>query len=251
MHRHVQVTVNYAQSNPNPKVNASTGIPGLDVVSWANWCFPGGANLSRDVFQALVSEAAVANSNDLKEADAIRWAEGYAFPKALLLNDESCLRSAMLDFTVMVKRRQTSMSEWRLNPSRAGRLRDDNPAKALMMELCEGMKVHLPENFIPNGLTDFSALRPSYLSVAPAVNKMLGALVEQGLAILLSYEAAIRYVPRLHFSKAHWTPKRGKPSGRPLGDLTFVEGTPLNTPETAAALTMGRSSTLQSIRLRP
>jgi hypothetical protein len=39
----------------------------------------------------------------------------------------------------------------------------------------------------------------------------------------------------LHFSKAHWTPKKGKPSGRPLGDLTFVEGTPLNTPETAAA----------------
>ena len=129
MHRHVQVTVNYAQSNPNPKVNASTGLPGLDIVSWANWCFPGGANLSRDVFQALVSEAAVANSNDLKEADAIRRAEGYTLPKALLLNDESCLRSAMLDFAVMVKRRQTSMSEWRLNPSRAGRLRDDNPAK--------------------------------------------------------------------------------------------------------------------------
>ena len=59
---------------------------------------------------------------------------------------------------------------------------------------------------------------------------MLGALVEQGLAILLSYESAIRYVPRLHFSKAHWTPKRGEPSGRPLEDLTFVEGTPLNTP---------------------
>ena len=141
----------------------------------------------------------------------------------------------MLDFTVMVKRRQTSMSEWRLNPARAGRLRDDNPAKALMIELCDGMKVHLPANFVPNGITDFSALRPSYLSVAPAVNKMLGALVEQGLAILLSYDSAIRYVPRLHFIKAHWTPKRGKPSGRPLGDLTFVEGTPLNTPETAAA----------------
>ena len=195
MHRHVLVAVNYAQSTPNSKVDASTGLPGVDVILWANWCFPGGSSLSRNVFQALVSEAAVANSNDLKEADAIRWAEGHTFPKSLRLNDESCLRSAMLDFTVMVKRRQTSMSEWRLNPARAGRLRDDNPAKALMIELCDGMKVHLPANFVPNGITDFSALRPSYLSVAPAVNKMLGALVEQGLAILLSYDLEIRYVP--------------------------------------------------------
>ena len=121
-----------------------------------------------------------------------------------------------------------------------------------MMELCEGMKVHLPENFIPNGLTDFSALRPSYLSVAPAVNKMLGALVEQGLAILLSYEAAIRYVPRLHFSKAHWTPKRGKPSGRPWG-ISPSSKAPLSTPlrrQQPLRPTMGRSSTIQSIRLR-
>ena len=180
-------------------------------------------------------EAAVANRDDLKEADAIRWADGYAFPKSLLTNDASCLRSAMLDFTTMVARRQKSMASNRLNLSRATRLRDDNPAKALMIELCDGMKVHLPEHFVPNGLTDLSPLRPSYLSVAPAVNKILGAIVEQGLAILLSYDSAIRYVPRLHFCKAHWTPKKGKPSGRPLGDLTFVEGTPLNTPETAAA----------------
>jgi hypothetical protein len=35
--------------------------------------------------------------------------------------------------------------------------------------------------------------------------------------------------------KAHWTVKKGKPSGRPLGDLSNVDGTKINTDATAAA----------------
>jgi hypothetical protein len=33
----------------------------------------------------------------------------------------------------------------------------------------------------------------------------------------------------LHLCKAHWTVKKGKPSGRPLGDLSIVDGTKINT----------------------
>ena len=78
-------------------------------------------------------------------------------------------------------------------------------------------------------------MRATYVSVASAVNKKLGDIVEQKLAFILSFVSAKRYVHRLHLGKAHWTKKKGKPSGRPLGDLTFVDGTPLNTPETSAA----------------
>ena len=42
-------------------------------------------------------------------------------------------------------------------------------------------------------------------------------------------------VPNLHLSKAHGTVKKGKPSGRPLGDLSNVDGTQLNTDQTAEA----------------
>jgi hypothetical protein len=52
---------------------------------------------------------------------------------------------------------------------------------------------------------------------------------------LFPLETSQRFVPDLHLCKAHWTRKKGKASGRPLGDLTFVDGTPLNTLETAAA----------------
>ena len=64
---------------------------------------------------------------------------------------------------------------------------------------------------------------------------MLGDVVEQRLAFLLPLDMARTYVPQLHLCKAHWTRKKGKASGRPLGDLTYVDGTPINTPETSAA----------------
>jgi hypothetical protein len=59
--------------------------------------------------------------------------------------------------------------------------------------------------------------------------------VEQKLAFLIPLETAQRYVPELHLCKAHWCTNEGKASGRPLGDLSYVDGTPLNTDETAAA----------------
>jgi hypothetical protein len=64
---------------------------------------------------------------------------------------------------------------------------------------------------------------------------MLGAVVEQKLAFLIPLEMAQRHVPERHLCKAHWCTKKGKASGRPLGDLSYVDGTPLNTNETAAA----------------
>jgi hypothetical protein len=125
---------------------------------------------------------------------------------------------------------------WRINPERVNGLRDDNPDKPLMGELARGMTVHRTEGFKPNGNLPRTPLRATYVTVAPAVNKMLGDLVEQKLAFILPLEMAQQHVPDLHMCKAHWTRKKGKASGRPLGDHTFVDGTPLNTPETAAAV---------------
>lgn len=79
--------------------------------------------------------------------------------------------------------------------------------------------------------------RPIYETVASAVNKMLGAIVAQELAFLLPLEMAQQHVPNLHLCKAHWTVKKGKACGRPLGDLSNVDGTKLNTDQTAEAAT--------------
>lgn len=53
---------------------------------------------------------------------------------------------------------------------------------------------------------------------------------------------AKEYIPNLHLCKGHWTTKKGKPSGRTLGDLYNVDGTAINTDETkfAAAAYYGK-----------
>ena len=51
--------------------------------------------------------------------------------------------------------------------------------------------------------------------------------MEQKLAFLLPLDMAQEHVPNLHLCKAHWTTKKGKASGRPLGDLSNVDGTPI------------------------
>ena len=106
-----------------------------------------------------------------------------------------------------------------------------------MTDLVDGMRVAIPEGFVPNGHQPRSPLRVSYETVSSAVHKMLGAVRKERLAFLLPLALAQTYIPNLHLCKAHWTTKKGKPSGRPLGDLTNVDGTPLNTPATADAAT--------------
>lgn len=72
-----------------------------------------------------------------------------------------------------------------------------------MTDLVNGMRVALPEGFVPNGHQPRSPL----------------------------------HLCNLHLCKAHWTTKKGKASGRPLGDLSNVDGTQLNTDATADAAT--------------
>ena len=205
------------------------------VISWARECFAGGLTTQPGDLSRLIQEASDAARNDFDEASAIAWANGYEFPQDMVMSDTALLRAHQLDFKAMVRRRLKSLAPNRLNPQRVNGLRDDNPDKYLMGELARGMTVHRPEGFTPNGNLPRTPLRATYVTVAPAVNKMLGDLVEQKLAFILPLEMAQRHVPDLHLCKAHWTRKKGKASGRPLGDLTFVDGTPLNTPETAAA----------------
>jgi hypothetical protein len=73
--------------------------------------------------------------------------------------------------------------------------------EAELHELAGGMKVHLPEGFETNGLMPRTDLRPIYETVASAVNKMLGALVDQRLALLLPLEVAQQHVPTYIYVK--------------------------------------------------
>lgn len=208
-----------------------------NIMTWASCFFPGVRSQCAAQLRLLLREAQVASQNELGVKDAIAWAEGFQFPQRMISNDASCLRAAQLNFTVMVTRRLKILSSDRLSKVRVASLRHDNPEQKLMYDLADGMRVFLPTDFTPNGNAVRSPLRESYVAVSHAVNKMLSETISSRLAFLLPRYEAQQYVPRLHYCKAHWTPKKGKPSGRPLGDLTYVDGMPVNTDETAESAT--------------
>ena len=166
--------------------------------------------------------------NDFGVEAANEWANGYAFSSEIVDSDVGCLQAAQLDFQSMVERRLKILSKDRLSRTSVASFSPDNPELVLMADLAEGMRVAIPEG---------SPLRASYEAVSSAVNKMLGAIIEQRLAFILPLDLAQAYIPNLHLCIAHWTTEKGKASGRPLGDLSNVDGTPLNTDATADAAT--------------
>ena len=205
------------------------------MAEWAARCFTRGGTTGEGEIKALIIEAAEAARDDFNAASAVTWAAGYSFPEEYRASDMRCLQAAQLNFSSMVARRLKILAPVRLNKERVEGLRADNPERELMFDLAIGTKVHPLEGFVPNGNQEPSPLRPTYVEVHSSVNRMLGDVIQQRLAFILQSEVAKRHVPRLHLCKAHWTRKKGKASGRPLGDLTFVDGTPLNTTATAAA----------------
>lgn len=236
---HGDLVSNDSDLNQNSLFHESGIVDTTDTITasnrWAMSLFSSHSESMKLDLRSLIEEAARHAGMEHGEAAARGWANGYTLPQRYIDSDIKCLRAASLDFVKMVRRRQTTLSPERLNPGRIGRLREDNPERHLLLDLAIGMKVHLPEGFVPNGRTAPSPLRKTYIAVSTAVNKMLSDLVEQRLSFLIPYSVAKEHIPNLHLAKAHWTRKKGKPSGRPLGDMTFVDGTPLNTVETAAA----------------
>ena len=202
---------------------------------WVEACFPGGTVSGEAQIHALVKEATDAARSDYGVEAALAWADGYVFPPEAIKWDTACLESAGWDFEVMVRERLHSLAANRMSDARIAVLREDNPERALIRDLVIGMKVHVPKGFEPNGHQPRSGFRDSYMDVAPSMNEVYGAVIANRLAFLLPLDLALRHVPNLHLSKAHWCPKKGKPSGRPLGDLSNVDGTRINTDETAKA----------------
>ena len=202
----------------------------IEIMECAAAYFLDGETPARETLQNTTAEAVEAADTNYGVAEANEWANGFQFPQDVLDSDLRCFRAAQLNFETMVRRQLRSLKENRLNPATI-----NNPERNLLLDLAEGMRVPRPEGFVPNGKLPLAPLRPSYLKVARAVNKMIASTVAEKLGFLLPKALAVQTIPNLHLCTAHWTPKKGKKSGRPIGDLTFVEGVALNLEETTAA----------------
>ena len=63
----------------------------------------------------------------------------------------------------MIRRSLKTLQHKWLNLVRVEELRSDNPERELMRDLAGDMRIFLPDGFVPNGLSDKSVLRDSYI----------------------------------------------------------------------------------------
>ena len=177
----------------------------------------------------IIHEATIFADKNYGIEAAVQWGNGYTFPPSMLRESVILFKLSGYNLPSMVTTRLRHLSHCRLSPDRVNSLSTNNPERRLLFDLSKGMRVSIPDSFKPNGNSVLTPLRSTYVTVHTAVNKLMGDLIIKGLAFLLPKSLAIRHIPNLHFAKAHWAPKSGKPSGRAIGDLTFMDGTPLNT----------------------
>ena len=139
------------------------------------------------------------------------------------------LQTVGYDLPSRVIRRRHEFQPTRMSVERANSLSINNPERERLYDLAEGILVPITEEFQPNANLALTPLRSTYIKVHTAVNRLIGNLIENGLAFVIPKDIAMKHITDLHIAKAHWAPKTGKASGRAISDLTFVDGTSLNT----------------------
>ena len=169
------------------------------------------------------------------EQDALIWADGYHFPGNISDRDTLALKSVGYDLSALVRQRQHLMRHDRLSLSRIDKLGFENKDTLLLREMVVGMEIVVDSTFVPNGKPP--RMRPKYLRLAPAVNKILFDLHQDGHVLIVPTDVA-QAIPGIHYSSTNWAPKAGKPQGRQLGDPSNVlEGSALNSEEVKAMVT--------------
>ena len=154
--------------------------------------------------------------------DAEEWGDHYEVSDDLVRSDEALFKASMRDIKVMTTRRQKKLLVNRLNTMRVELYtRTDNPEREKLMLLAnKGMPLLLRDGFTPNGQGKLPPLRKTYTAVKSAVNRLLVENFHSlGLAFILTKSTALT-IPGIHFSPLHWTEKKGKRQGRPIGDCS-------------------------------
>ena len=73
------------------------------IMVTAKRMFASDNDLSSHALEQLMADAIASSDNSYGVKEAVKWAEGYEFPQALVDSDLRLFRAAHLDFTKMVK----------------------------------------------------------------------------------------------------------------------------------------------------
>ena len=165
------------------------------------------------------------------EEDAVDWSRGedgepFQFPASAGVADGNELDAYKGDLAALVRRRQQQLAAVRMSRERIARVVDQHdPDQAGLLDIVDGMGIFVceegPNAFKPSAQPP--PLRNKYKRVAPAVNKMIWDLHEQGHVLLLPTEKA-KKIKGINFIAAHWAKKFKKRQGRPIIDPSRGQG---------------------------
>ena len=175
----------------------------------------------------LIIEAVMQCDLNYGEKAAIAWGDGFRWKETALAADLAMFEENGFDVSRMAHIRLNALKIDRLNLERVAGLRSDNPELERLKDLCEGMRVPKPADFVPNGKESSKGLHKVYKRVFAAVNKMLGDLHDQQLGFVLPEDLVRKHVIH-HRMLGKWAQKKGKECGRNIGDMSFGEPPYLN-----------------------
>jgi hypothetical protein len=198
-----------------------------EVLKTAGSYFGATVPLSNEKVLALFERAKLQEQNTPGVKEAVGWAANYEIDSKVVEENEARFRAHGLDFEQMATRQQGNYGMDRFSEEKIKSLSSDNPEIPKLVELAKGMPTELPPEFECNGRLPSKGFSGSYEKVAPAFHKLLMAIHDKGLAIILTAVMAF-HIFGLHFGVARWVPKTGKVEGRPIVDLTHCTGDPLN-----------------------
>ena len=151
-------------------------------------------------------------------------ANEHRFPSDIALRDTDALHAAGSLPDLAKQRHSTMAREGRLSRASIDSVvPPDDPDYQRLLDLIDGIHIDVAADFIYNGTEELPPLWVKYLRLTPAVNKLMAELHDRGLIFIIPTAIAFT-IPGIHFSQTHWTVKKGKEQGRPIGDASSLEG---------------------------
>ena len=197
---------------PGPKIDP---VKIAEIALTISRHFVGVTALSADHIEALVKESYQYVDEVYGVETAVLWAEGFKVPTAAVADDMELFCTLGYSLEALARLRLGGIQHTRLSADRIALcISDGNPELVRLHGLAAGMRVPLPQGFEPNGRFPRVKLRSLYLRAQTAVNKMLYALYEQKLAIILPREVVESSGVKYHTSAAHLDRAEGQSVGQ-------------------------------------
>ena len=221
-----------------PEVGGAGQIPellsaeSLNISGWLEQLFAVDGVGRREV-ESVLGAAFAANDQKFGEDAAVSWANDFQIPRALLDEHERRFLDSGSSVSAMAALSLDALRGSRMSYESIERVISGlNPEVEKLRMLVAGMPLMVAGDFVACSAVALPKLSAVYDRVAPAVDRMIFEdFIDKGLALVVRKELVVASGILFHLSLLSWTPKDGKPKGRPITNCSAGKPS-LNSPYT-------------------